>query len=73
MQLRPALALPEHASCLLPVAVVALQVRVTPMRTEVIIRATRTQSVLGELAADNGRDLGAGSSAGQRQPWQQRA
>ena len=25
----------------------ALQVRVTPMRTEVIIRATRTQNVLG--------------------------
>lgn len=25
-----------------------LQVRVTPMRTEVIIRATRTQNVLGE-------------------------
>lgn len=28
-----------------------LQVRVTPMRTEVIIRATRTQNVLGEWSA----------------------
>lgn len=28
-----------------------LQVRVTPMRTEVIIRATRTQNVLGEPTA----------------------
>jgi hypothetical protein len=32
--------------------VVALQVRVTPMRTEVIIRATRTQAVLGERQND---------------------
>ncbi len=27
-----------------------VEVRVTPMRTEIIIKATRTQNVLGELA-----------------------
>ncbi len=29
-----------------------VEVRVTPMRTEIIIRATRTQSVLGKMKAD---------------------
>lgn len=53
--------------------VVALQVRVTPMRTEVIIRATRTQAVLGErqndlfarwwLSACLGSDQGHGQAA----------
>lgn len=28
-----------------------VEVRVTPLRTEIIIRATRTQNVLGEAAA----------------------
>jgi hypothetical protein len=32
-----------------------VEVRVTPMRTEIIIRATRTQSVLGEVFVVNCR------------------
>lgn len=42
-----------------------VEVRVTPMRTEIIIRATRTQNVLGEWRdCGEGLRLGAGAGAG---------
>jgi ribosomal protein S3 len=45
-----------------------VEVRVTPMRTEIIIRATRTQNVLGEQPAA----VRAGRSVAQQHRWQLR-
>ena len=41
---------PIHQLCCFanPILLSGVEVRVTPMRTEIIIRATRTQNVLGE-------------------------
>jgi hypothetical protein len=45
-----------------------VEVRVTPMRTEIIIRATRTQNVLGEQPAA----VLCGCSVAQQHSWQLR-